>query len=31
LAYSMVTVYGMNEQLGNISYSDSKGSEYQFN
>jgi cell division protease FtsH len=31
LAYSMVTVYGMNEKLGNISYYDSKGSEYQFN
>ncbi len=31
LAYSMVTVYGMNDKLGNISYYDSKGSEYQFN
>ncbi|MFM1913630.1 MAG: ATP-dependent zinc metalloprotease FtsH [Bacteroidota bacterium] len=31
LAYSMVTVYGMNEKLGNISYYDSKGNEYQFN
>ena len=31
LAYSMVTVYGMNEKLGNISYYDSKGSDYQFN
>jgi cell division protease FtsH len=31
LAYSMVTIYGMNEKLGNISYYDSKGSEYQFN
>ena len=27
----MVTIYGMNEKLGNISYYDSKGSEYQFN
>jgi cell division protease FtsH len=31
LAYSMVTIYGMNDKLGNISYFDSKGSEYQFN
>ena len=31
LAYSMVTVYGMNDKLGNISYYDSKGSDYQFN
>lgn len=31
LAYSMVTVYGMNDKLGNISYYDSKGNEYQFN
>jgi cell division protease FtsH len=31
LAYSMVTVYGMNDKLGNISYYDSKGTEYQFN
>jgi len=31
LAYSMVTIYGMNEKLGNISYYDSKGNEYQFN
>jgi cell division protease FtsH len=31
LAYSMVTVYGMNEKLGNVSYYDSKGqSEYSF-
>ncbi len=30
LAYSMVTVYGMNDKLGNISYYDSKGSDYQF-
>jgi AFG3 family protein len=31
LAYSMVTIYGMNDKLGNISYYDSKGSDYQFN
>jgi cell division protease FtsH len=31
LAYSMVTIYGMNDKLGNISFYDSKGSEYQFN
>lgn len=31
LAYSMVTIYGMNDKLGNISYFDSKGSEYNFN
>lgn len=31
MAYSMVTVYGMNEKLGNISFYDSKGqSEYSF-
>jgi AFG3 family protein len=31
LAYSMVTVYGMNEKIGNVSYYDSKGqSEYSF-
>jgi cell division protease FtsH len=30
LAYSMVTVYGMNEKIGNISFYDSKGSEYTF-
>ncbi len=30
LAYSMVTIYGMNDRLGNISYYDSKGSEYNF-
>jgi AFG3 family protein len=30
LAYSMVTVYGMNERIGNISYYDSKQSEYSF-
>ncbi|MFN8355490.1 MAG: ATP-dependent zinc metalloprotease FtsH [Spirosomataceae bacterium] len=31
LAYSIVTVYGMNEKLGNISFYDSKASEYSFN
>jgi AFG3 family protein len=32
LAYSMVTVYGMNEKLGNVSFVDSKGGgEYTFN
>jgi len=31
LAYSMVTVYGMNEEIGNLSFYDSKQSEYQFN
>ncbi len=31
LAYSMVTVYGLNEKLGNISFYDSKGGEYNFN
>jgi AFG3 family protein len=31
LAYSMVTVYGMNSEIGNISFYDSKQSEYSFN
>ncbi|MEA5405799.1 ATP-dependent zinc metalloprotease FtsH [Arcicella sp. DC2W] len=31
LAYSMVTIYGMNDKLGNVSFYDSKGSEYNFN
>jgi len=31
MAYSMVTVYGMNAAIGNISYYDSKQSEYNFN
>jgi AFG3 family protein len=31
LAYSMVTVYGMNEKIGNVSFYDSKQSEYSFN
>ena len=31
-AYAMVTIYGLNEKLGNISYYDSSGNqEYQFN
>jgi AFG3 family protein len=30
MAYSMVTVYGMNEKLGHISFYDSKKSEYTF-
>jgi cell division protease FtsH len=30
MAYGMVTVYGMNEKLGNISFYDSKQSEYNF-
>lgn len=31
LSYSMVTVYGMNNKLGNISFYDSKPQEYNFN
>ncbi|MBL7858719.1 MAG: ATP-dependent zinc metalloprotease FtsH [Cyclobacteriaceae bacterium] len=31
LAYSMVTVYGMNSEIGNLSFYDSKQSEYTFN
>lgn len=31
LAYSMVTVYGMNDKIGHISFYDSKQSEYNFN
>ena len=31
MAYSIVTVYGMNEEIGNISFYDSKQSEYNFN
>lgn len=31
MAYSMVTVYGMNNKIGNLSYYDSKQSEYNFN
>ncbi len=31
MAYSMVTVYGMNDKIGNVSFYDSKQSEYTFN
>ncbi len=31
LAYSMVTMYGMNEKIGNVSFYDSKQSDYNFN
>lgn len=31
LAYSIVTIYGMNDKIGNVSFYDSKQSEYQFN
>jgi cell division protease FtsH len=32
MAYSIVTMYGMNDKIGHLSYFDSKGSgEYQFN
>jgi len=31
MAYGMVTIYGMNEKLGNVSYYESKQSEYSFN
>lgn len=31
VAYSIVTIYGMNSEIGNISYHDSKQSEYNFN
>ncbi len=30
MAYSMVTVYGMNKEIGNISFYDSKASDYTF-
>ena len=30
LAYAMVTIYGMNERVGNVSFNDTQG-EYQFN
>ncbi|MES2386893.1 MAG: ATP-dependent zinc metalloprotease FtsH [Bacteroidota bacterium] len=31
IAYSMVTVYGMNERVGNVSFFDSKQAEFSFN
>lgn len=31
MAYSMVTVYGMNKEIGNMSFYDSKQSDYNFN
>jgi len=31
MAYSIVTIYGMNEEIGNISFYDSKQSDYAFN
>lgn len=31
VAYSIVTVYGMNEKIGNVSFYDSKQSDYAFN
>ncbi len=31
MAYAMVTVYGMNDKIGNVSFYDSKQSEYNFN
>lgn len=31
MAYSLVTMYGMNEKIGNVSFYDSKQSEYNFN
>jgi AFG3 family protein len=31
LAYSMVTVYGLNDKIGNVSFYDSKQAEYAFN
>ncbi len=31
LAYSMVTMYGMNDKIGNVSFFDSKQSDYNFN
>jgi AFG3 family protein len=30
MAYSIVTIYGMNEKIGNVSFYDSKQSEYNF-
>jgi AFG3 family protein len=31
MAYSIVSVYGMNEKIGNVSFYDSKSSDYKFN
>lgn len=31
MAYSMVTIYGMNRRIGNVSFYDSKQSDYAFN
>ncbi|QMU27743.1 ATP-dependent zinc metalloprotease FtsH [Adhaeribacter radiodurans] len=31
MAYSIVTMYGMNEKIGNVSFYDSKQSDYSFN
>ncbi len=31
MAYSIVTIYGMNDKLGNVSFYDSKQSDYSFN
>lgn len=31
MAYGMVSIYGMNDKIGNISFYDSKGGEYSFN
>jgi AFG3 family protein len=31
MAYGMVTIYGFNDKIGNVSFYDSKGSEYNFN
>ncbi len=30
MAYSMVTIYGMNKEIGNISFYDSKANDYAF-
>ncbi|MBC7451779.1 MAG: peptidase M41, partial [Cytophagales bacterium] len=31
MAYSMVSIYGMNDKIGNVSFYDSKASDYSFN
>ena len=31
MAYGMVSIYGMNDKIGNVSFYDSKGGEYSFN